>query len=261
MTRGFLTALTGMLLIVLVASAVPARPFFRGGASSGGCSPGMTCGPNGCYVVSGVSTVSAPYSPVPQAPVASLPAIPSSASVGEVLHGVDRSKGVGLIDAVQIGPPDASKPQLDVGKVTLPEDGAKPYVVIVGDKDYQRRAKAEIVESGIDKFLHVVSYAEDQFQGSGVGYSKGVWIVGGRDDNDRGEVFSYDEDLQAIKGPLKKFVERLRKPDGVLDKGVLPSLARMVDPGVWAWNAFKLCIGPLCNVAMVALLIVAVVRK
>lgn len=260
MTRGFFTALTGLVLIALVAAAVPARPLSRGGCSGGSCSPGFVCGPNGCSVVYPTSAVYVPSSPLPAASPVSALQPSASAPVAEPLHGVDRSKGVGLVDALQIGPADASKIGADVGKVTLPEDAHKPFVVIVGDKAYQQKARNVVSDSGIDKLMHVVSYAEDQFQAKGVGYSKGVWLVNGRDEEDRGEVFSYDEDPEAMRGPLKRIVDKIRKPDGSLDKGVLSNLARMVDPGAYAWKLFMVCIGPMLNLAMVALLIVAVVR-
>lgn len=251
--------LVALILAVFTADLWAGRFFFRS-SSVGTCGPGVTCGPNGCSIVSPSYVVSAPLSAAPASAGSYVPENGATSPPTIPPGGVVRSDGTGTKDVLDVGP-KAPKHGALINGVELPEDAARPYITIVGPKELQEQAKAIVKESGVEKVFHVVAYDEGQFQAKDAGYTRGVWITEGRDANDQGEVFSYDEDPERMRQPLKRLAECIRQFKGEIEKTKLSTIAQMFDP----WTLIMERIGPFIgyglNAATFVLLALAVFKR
>jgi len=188
------------------------------------------CNGSSCWIVS--PTPQPQYvGPAPvSAPAVAPPSVAALTGAIDPPGGVDRSKGVGSHDALVVGGAVEVPDRPTVGALDLPEDATKPYVTIVGPKDFQDSAKAILERAGIGKSFHVVAYEENAFQAKDAGYSKGVWITGGRQKDGTAKVISLDTELQTLAPAAETLAEALRKDGGILDKLSVPKLIDAVNP-------------------------------
>lgn len=263
MMRRFFLGCVALLLVGFAASCLVAGPLLGGRFRATGQScTGSTCGP-----VSNTSGLSAPSAaatstsskdlaqPISQPLTGALPLQEAAP-----LTGVDRSTGVGKIDATTIGGVLIEKAEGRIGALELPEDAGKPYIVVVGPEQFQREAKEMLSRHKADAVFHVVCYTEDQWQVQKVGYQNGVWFTLARRSDGKAPILAFEENLKGKDGPLKDLIDAIRRPDGILDKKLLPALKRAVDPTPVITGKVKEIIGPIAGVGSLLLLLVAFLK-
>lgn len=226
----FRVIVVAVLYVALAASVKAGLIFRRGGRCCGGASSASTQRWASCSI----AAVPAASGSGSNGTCPVCPANDSSFNVPAIgqLGGVDRSTGVGTHDGVCVGgqcfPPSKG---LRKFQVPLPEDAAKPYVVIVGDEEFQAKARSILERHKLAEVYHVVSYDEGAWQAKDVGYERGVFFVGGRGTDGKAKVMSGDTDLGELDAALAQNSETIRRPDGILDRKVLPTLKKSLDPG------------------------------
>lgn len=221
----------------------------------------MNCNGGNCSIMTTPVQVVQPP-PVAMPSTIANPSPPANVgALAEDLGGVDRSNGVGSHDGLVIA--DAVEPigPKKVGALDLPEDGNKPYITIVGTKEFQAATRAAIDKAGLSSFFHVVGYVEGDWHVADVGLTKGIWVTKGRNKDGTAHVVSCDPDVEGFAKCADQMAEALRKDSGLLDKLGIPKLVDQISPRKIINDKINGFVSPLLGVGAFLLLGLAALWK
>lgn len=134
-------------------------------------------------------------------------------------------------DSVKVGGIEVTGSSGPTASLPLPEDGKKPFVVVVGDANFQAEAKSALSKIPTASQWHVGYWSENDWQVKDCGpYPPGVTLTGPREPSGTAKGLSYQKDLADLEKAMEAATGGLRKPDPSWKPELVPDLRRRIFP-------------------------------